>query len=114
MTGTVVSAIAAVAAALATGWMAYRAKRAELSAPSSVAGGYTVLVSDMQRMIDVLKAELAQQHVQIAALQVAVQNAVQNERRCAERLAVVTDDLAAVATEVDDLRSQLRSHTEKP
>jgi hypothetical protein len=106
VTGAVVSAVAAVLAALVTGWMAWRAKRIEAAAPVSIAGGYTLLVTDMQRMVDALKADLAQQHVQIAELRVAVDKAIASERRCMERL-------AAVSQEVDKLRAALAQHQEE-
>lgn len=82
-TATIVSAGSAAVAAATTAWFAFRAKRVESEAPTTVAGGYSVLVADQQKVIDRLSVELASLRAEVVALrtEVGTLRAVEAEMR---------------------------------
>jgi hypothetical protein len=82
----VVSGVAGLCAAAITAVMAYRSKRLEANSPVSVATVYKGMFGDFERMLEILKADLAQQHVQTAELRLAVNEAIDAEQRCLVRL----------------------------
>ena len=70
-TGTIIGGISTVVGGGLAGWFGYLAKRATSHGPESVAGGYSKLVSDMQRQHDQLMQRVAGLEQQLAEERVA-------------------------------------------
>lgn len=103
-------------AAVITGWFAWRGKKQESDSPTSVAGGYTVLVADLHREIAAARARSTEIEVQMTAMREAADRAVEAEQRCLERLAAMAATMAEQQGEINELREEverLRSLTEE-
>lgn len=99
---SVIGAFAAVAAALVTAIYAYRAKKAELNNPSTVAEAYSRLVSDLRDEVEALRNQDAKRDAEYEQIKISAQQAGDAEARCLRRLVRMED-------EIHMLRAQLRA-----
>jgi chemotaxis regulatin CheY-phosphate phosphatase CheZ len=105
--GVIVPAISGAASAVVVAYLALRSKRVETGAPESVAAGYSRLVSDLRDSLAEMRADQAQQHVQIEELRLALERAIAAEQRAVEAERRCMEQMEAMQIELDELRARV-------
>jgi hypothetical protein len=103
VTGSIISASAAAVAAIITAWFAFRAKRIDAASPASVAGGYTMLVRDLQSSIETMRVRFVEVEAMLASAKDTAERAVEAEGRCLRRLAAMEKEVRALRERLETL-----------
>jgi hypothetical protein len=105
--GVIVPALSGAASAILVAYLALRSKRVETGAPESVASGYSRLVGDLRDSLAEMRADQAQQHVQIEELRLALERAISAEHRALEAERRCMQQMEAMQVEIDELRARV-------
>jgi hypothetical protein len=103
VTGSIISASAAAVAAIITAWFAFRAKRIDAASPASVAGGYTMLVADLQEAIERMRVRSVEVEAMLVSFRAAAEKAIEAEQRCLLRLASMEKEVRALRERLETL-----------